>query len=271
LSCEEILALAQGADAFEIFLSIRHGRTVYSYARENLSDTGAESRIRSKSVNHEPQRQSIVGNARLTAVVIAVVTWFALALQLYLIVGVTVADGGSALIAVVNYLSFFTILTNLLVALTLTFALWGGSSKAGVFFRSPGVQSAMAAYIAIVGILYSLLLRHVWNPQGLQKLADLLLHDAVPLLFVLFWFLFVPKQALRWGDPVRWLIYPLAYLVYVLLRGVLLTHYPYYFIDVRALGLPIVLLNAAMLVAAFLVVGMAMVAIGHWAERPRNA
>ena len=207
----------------------------------------------------------------MTAVVIAVVTWFALVLQLYLIVGVTVADGGSALIAVVNYLSFFTILTNLLVALTLTFALWSGSSKAGAFFRSPGVQSAVAAYIAIVGILYSLLLRHVWNPQGLQRLADLLLHNAVPVLFVLFWVFFVPKQTLRWSDPVRWLIYPLAYLVYVLLRGVLLTHYPYYFIDVRALGLATVLLNATMLVAAFLVVGLAMVALGRWSERPRIA
>jgi hypothetical protein len=282
LSDEKIRVLTKSANTLKILRSVRHGRTVYRECEKRRAATSAAAKesdtipaacIPTKPVDLELQRQSVdlSGNARLIATVIAAVAWFALALQLYLIIGVTVADGGSALMALVNYLSFFTILTNLLVALALSFALWGGQSKVAMFSRRSDVLSAVAAYIAIVGITYSLLLRHVWNPEGLQKLADVLLHDAIPLAFVLFWFVFVPKRSLRWSDPIRWLAYPLVYLVYVLLRGVLLPHYPYYFIDVRALGLSTVLLNSALLVSAFLAVGFVMVGIGRWSGRPRRA
>jgi hypothetical protein len=48
------------------------------------------------------------------------------------------------------------------------------------------VQSGAAIYIAIVGIVYSFALRHIWDPQGLQKIADMLLHDSLPVLYVAF-------------------------------------------------------------------------------------
>jgi hypothetical protein len=47
-------------------------------------------------------------------------------------------------------------------------------------------------------IVYSLVLPELWNPEGVQKLADLMLHDLVPLLYVACWFVFIPKSGLRW-------------------------------------------------------------------------
>ncbi len=133
---------------------------------------------------------------------------------------------------IIAYLSFFTILTNLLVAVALTASLWP-RSRMGSFFSRPSLTAALAAYIATVGIIYSLLLREMWNPEGLQKSADILLHDVVPLLFVAGWLFAFSKARLPWKIVLPWLVYPLAYLGFALIRGALTGRYPYPFIDVQ--------------------------------------
>jgi hypothetical protein len=198
--------------------------------------------------------------------IIAVLAWFALLLQLFLMIH-SAASSRETLQAVVNFFSFFTILTNLLVAVGLTLALLAPNSAAGRFFARPAAESGTAVYIAVVGITYALLLRHLWNPQGAQKLADVLLHDVLPVLYVGFWATFVPKAALRWSDALRWLAYPIAYMVYTVLHGLLSGWYPYYFIDIGAIGLPHALRNAAAMLIAFFLLGLLAVAPGRWSAR----
>ena len=123
---------------------------------------------------------------RVTAAVIACIAWFALGLQLYLMIATAPAGGPTALVRVVNYFSFFTILTNLLVAVVLTISLVTAETAWGRFFASAAARAGTAVYIGIVGATYSLLLRQLWNPQGAGKLADVLLHDAVPLFYVVY-------------------------------------------------------------------------------------
>lgn len=202
---------------------------------------------------------------RTAMAVIAVVAWFALLLQLFLMI--SAASRGDVLLAIVNYFSFFTILTNLLVALGLSFPLVAPASPAGRFFTRPSTQSSLAVYIAVVGITYTLLLRHLWNPQGAQKIADVLLHDVVPVLYVGFWAIFVPKAMLRWNLALRWLAYPIAYMVYTLLHGLVSGWYPYYFIDVSVLGFPRALANAAGMLVAFFALGLLIVDIGRASAR----
>jgi hypothetical protein len=208
---------------------------------------------------------SLTGPMRTTLAGIAVVAWFALVLQFLLMV--QQAAPGRSLFAVVNYFSFFTILTNLLVALGASLPLVAPQSAAGQFFLRPSIQSATAVYIAIVGITYSLLLRQLWNPQGAQKIADVLLHDVVPVLYVAFWIFLVPKATLRWSDAVRWLAFPLVYMAYTLVRGFVSHWYPYYFIDVDTIGLSRALLHASQLLFAFLGLGLLFIAIGRWTAR----
>ena len=139
------------------------------------------------------------------------------------------------------------------------------------FFASVTVQSGTAVYIAIVGIVYSLLLRHIWNPQGWQKVADVPLHDLIPLLYVVYWVIFVRKSSLLWKHAVWWLTYPAAYFAYTLLRGAALGWYPYPFLDANALGYSRVSMNAVMLLAAFLLTGLLVVGIGRWMGRTATA
>lgn len=182
--------------------------------------------------------------------------WFALILQLYLLIG---SDSPlSVLTRIVNFFSFFTILGNLLVALSLSVCLlYPGSRMAGFFSRE---VPAIALYILFVGLGYNVLLRHVWDPQGWQKVADELLHLVIPLMYAIYWLAFVPKNKLPWSAIWPWMIFPLAYLAYSLVRGAITGLYPYYFIDAGKLGYPTALKYIAVLVAAFFIIAICIVA-----------
>jgi hypothetical protein len=86
----------------------------------------------------------------------------------------------------------------------------------------------------------------------MQQLADELLHTIIPIGFIIFWLVFVPKQNIAWATVLPWTIYPLVYLVYTLLRGPLAQWYPYPFVDVKELGYPKVFINIAMVCAVFI-------------------
>lgn len=208
---------------------------------------------------------------RIYAAAGASLGWFTLALQLYLILVHSPARGVAMLGAVITFFSFFTILTNLLVALVFTAALFRPGPGWMEFFRRPPVQAGTAVYIAIVGIVYQLLLRQLWNPQGAQWVADVLLHSMIPAGYVLYWLLFAPRSELRWKDAVAWLVYPGVYLVYILARGAVSGLYPYPFVDVNVLGYAGVLTRAGIFLLVFLGGGLLVVAVGRWTRRRSTA
>ncbi|RZL06661.1 MAG: hypothetical protein EOP40_17285 [Rubrivivax sp.] len=186
---------------------------------------------------------------------VALVAWFGLLLQAALTLRLVLSQGGTVMGALVIYAGYFTVLTNLLVAVSL--------SVPTRWFRSAGVATCVAVSIALVGLAYHLLLRHVWNPQGLQWVADVTLHYVTPLLCLLHWWWVVPPARHAWHAPVVWAAWPVAYLAYALLRGHWLQSYPYPFIDVNVLGYRQSLLNALGLLVVFLCLGLAFVAVAR--------
>lgn len=197
--------------------------------------------------------------ARKLAALIAVVGWFALGLQFAVMLVSPANESLAVTERVIRFFSFFTILTNLIVAVTTTAIAFFPSTRLGRYFSGASVQAAVAVYISIVGIIYSLFLRSVWDPVGWQAVADHLLHDAVPIVFLVYWLLFAPKGNIKWIDPLKWLVYPLAYVAYSLSRGAIVSWYPYWFVDVTALGYPAALTNTAFVLIAFLIVGYVFV------------
>lgn len=192
---------------------------------------------------------------------LAVLGWAGLTIQLYLIFFARLSIGASLLGGLVSFFSYFTILTNTLVATVLTCAVSERESAARRWFLQPWVSSGIAVSIAVVGLAYSILLRHLWHPEGWQFIADELLHDVMPLLFLGYWWCCVPKGTLRlWHLPL-WLIYPLVYFIYALLRGHLLGAYAYPFIDVAVLGYPQVLANAGGILVGFVLVGLLVIGL----------
>ncbi|WP_439574496.1 Pr6Pr family membrane protein [Phreatobacter sp.] len=203
----------------------------------------------------------IIGRTgRIAAGLVAVTGWMALAIQLPLTIANGWAAGRSTAGSLVIFFSFFTVLTNLLVAVVMT-RLASGSRV------SASLAGATTLNIAVVGLVYSAVLRAIWNPVGWQKVADHLLHDVVPVLAVLVWLAFVPKGRLSARDLPVWLIYPFAFLGLSLVRGSFDGWYPYPFLDVGRLGLGVVLRNALVVTVLFLGLAALMVALDRWLGR----
>ncbi|MCU1736306.1 MULTISPECIES: Pr6Pr family membrane protein [Pseudomonas] len=197
----------------------------------------------------------------------ALLGWGGLTIQLYLLLIFRWQVEASLIGALVTFFSFFTVLTNTLAATVLTCAVTSRDSAGRRWFLKPAVQTGVTASIVVVGLAYNLLLRHLWHPQGFQWLADELLHDVMPVLFVVYWWCCVRKGTLRWWDGLPWAIYPVVYFAYVLLRGHLIGVYPYPFFDVDKLGYPQVFINAGQILLGFLLVSGGLIGMDRWRGR----
>jgi hypothetical protein len=206
------------------------------------------------------------GARRAVAALLAVVGWLALILQLAIMLRNAANAGTGLLAAVGSFLSFFTVLTNLLVAVALAATAPAVPPRAFLPLVEPSGATALAGYITVVGVVYSLVLRQLWHPTGAQLVADILLHDIMPLAYVSYWLALVPKGRLRWQHVWPWLAFPAVYTAASLVRGALI-HVSYPFIDVAALGYQRVLGNMALLFAGFLVLGLMYVAIDRAMRR----
>lgn len=194
--------------------------------------------------------QSVAKN--IYTVILACIAWFAIVLQLCLTTG-----------SVTNFFSYFTILSNLLVAISLSFSFLWPASKTGIFFSGLSVQSAIALYIFIVGIVYNFVLRGIESFTGWQLIVDNLLHVVVPVLYVLYWVLFRSGGILKWRDGIYWIYFPLIYLIYSLIRGAFIHWYPYPFLNAAKFGYGKVFLNIAMIIGVFLVAGLLLIVINR--------
>jgi len=180
---------------------------------------------------------------------------------------VTNGEGGSLYpTSTVHFFSFFTILTNLLVAAAMLAPVLAPSSRLGEFLDRPPVRTAIVGYIVIVGTVYWALLSGIDKATGLHLYLEYVLHYIIPPLVVLDWLLFVPKGDLPWRLGIDSLAYPAVYLGWTLVHGYFAIWYPYPFIDVTKLGYPRMLLNSVGLVLAFLAIELLLVAIGRFLE-----
>jgi hypothetical protein len=192
---------------------------------------------------------------RATAMLLALLAWFTLALRLYLSIANALAKDLDLAPVLIGYCSFFTILSNLLVACVCTWIAFAPD-------RSNSNLEAAAVYIAVVGLGYTLLLHHTWDPQGPEKVADVLLHDLIPLFYVLYWFFFRRKRKpLPWSSTLVWLIWPAIYLIYSMIRGARIGTYSYPFLDPGNLGYSHVLIMVLVLIAAFVILGVTTITL----------
>lgn len=202
--------------------------------------------------------------SRYYIVLIALLAWAGSGLQLYILLANTPANGLTPLQAVGRFFLFFTILSNLLVAISCTIQFLKPQSVAAIFFAKSGTQTAICLYIVVVGLIYNIILRALWKPEGLQLIADNLLHIIVPAAFFSFWLLQVKSEGLNWKQIPRWLIYPAVYLCYALLRGNLEGVYPYPFINPQLNGWQQVGINSVGMLLLFVLLGAVLIAIKKW-------
>jgi len=190
---------------------------------------------------------------KAAAAVVAIAAWAALAVQF----SATYGEQRDVLATLWIIARYFTIVTNLLVATVMTGVAIGRRV-------SPLVLGGLALAMLLVGIVYAVLLQHLYHLTGTAKVADFLLHKVSPFLTALWWLLFAPRAKLRWNAPLWWAAYPLAYFAYVLVRGASDGKYPYPFLDVGRLGWLQAALNAGGIALGFILGGLLLVWIDGW-------
>jgi len=198
---------------------------------------------------------------------IALLAWGALAAQADITIHRMALRGFDTLEAIGRLAAYLTNLTVLLVALCFTCVALRVRAWPGRILSGPAAVSAVTVYIVFVGMAYNVLLRHLWTPHGYRALLNESLHSFIPLLCAAYWLLFVPRFELTPRERLAWFVYPLGYLAITFWRGSVTDFYPYPFIDVDQLGYAHVLVNSALLLAAFVVL-MAVFAAINARRRP---
>jgi hypothetical protein len=195
------------------------------------------------------------GWARVLAGLIALAAWAGIAIHFHALASGAASWAG----ALWTLIGYFTITTNLLVAIVFT-----GVTLRSTAFESSWLLGGTLLSILLVGVVYALLLRGLRELTAGSEVANILLHQTTPFMVTVFWLAFVRKGALRWRDPLLWALYPLGYFFYALARGAFEGRYPYPFINVAEIGLPRTVEDAGMIAAAFVIAGEALVWFDRW-------
>ena len=194
---------------------------------------------------------------RLLAGATALIAWTALGVQLAILLNAMILVP-----ALWRFAGYFTILTNLLVAIMATEIASGRTDR----LSRPVARMAVTAAILLVGIAYWFLLAPLWTPTGWQLAADIGLHLAVPVLACALWFA-MADGGLEWSDAPKAAIWPAIYAVYAVARGAADGWYAYWFLnpkDQSLLELVASIVGLALLVTG---IGAALIAI----DRSRRA
>jgi hypothetical protein len=194
-------------------------------------------------------------------VVVSALGWFAIILQYWLIAS---TRSGPDLVAwTINYFSFFTTIGNILVALAMTLPWLAPRSRLAQWLLRPSVRTVIVAYIIVVGLVYHLMLRNLYNPQGWRLACVIILHYVIPPLFIIDWLAFVQKRHLSWKILFGALALPVLYVAWTLVHGAFTGFYPYPFINVARFGYAQVLMTIGAMIAAFVGLVLGLVGVGR--------
>lgn len=169
-----------------------------------------------------------------------------------------------------RFFSYFTILSNLLVAVVCGAVALAPRSAPGRWCARSSVRGAALLYILVTFTVYHLILAAHWSPQGAAWLANELLHTVVPTLYALGWLWIVPARGLHWRHLGAWLVVPVLYFAWAMMLGHVLHVYPYPFLNLTHLGLEPLLRNAMLLLVVFMVFGAILVVLDRRLARVRD-
>ncbi|MES2279572.1 MAG: Pr6Pr family membrane protein [Bacteroidota bacterium] len=194
--------------------------------------------------------------------IIALLAWFGLIAQL----SITLSNhqpGRTLPGVLIQFISYFTVICNALVSISLTAILLNPASGTGHFFSRNTILTAITLYIMVVGIVFNTVLRNLLDLTGLAWWVNEIMHVFIPVLFTAFWLAVVPKGGLSYKNTLPWLWVPFIYLVYTLIRGALCGLYPYPFMDAGKLGYPQVAINSLAVLMVILISGSLLIFVAR--------
>ncbi|RVT75396.1 hypothetical protein EOD40_11595 [Flavobacterium sufflavum] len=185
--------------------------------------------------------------------------WFSIVAQFVLIIQNRQADIPETIL---RFFSFFTILTNILVALFFTVKFFNLSRKSFGLFYKNGTFTALTTFILIVSLVYQVVLRSAWEPTGLQLVVDELLHTIIPLCTFICWFFYAEQSDSKIQSVIIWLFYPIIFIIFIFIRGYFSDFYPYPFLNISEIGFGNTLINTTLILILIVFIMSVLTLIG---------
>lgn len=156
-----------------------------------------------------------------------------------------------------NFLSYFTIQSNLIaVAVFLIGVAWWRTRPSAVWEL---VRGAAVVQMTVTFVVFTLLLSDTDVDTAIPW-VDTVVHTIMPLAVIVDWLLDPPDVRISFGQSLRWLTYPIVWLVYTMIRGQVTGWYPYPFLDPANGGYG----SVAVTVVAILAFGVVLSAVVAW-------
>ena len=154
-----------------------------------------------------------IGFSLLTLVAIAYTLW-------------TTSQAGR--LDIVNFFSYFTILSNLLAVVSLV----GGALRGD---RAPSrawdlLRGQAVVMMTVTLVVYALLLADV-DVNLDDQWVNVTVHRLFPIVVIIDWLIDPPVEPVSIRGSLVWLAFPLVWTGYTLVRGALVGWYPYPFLD----------------------------------------
>jgi hypothetical protein len=176
------------------------------------------------------------------------------------IIGQAVASISLGIFRPANYFSYFTIDSNLIAMalLVVGVARWRSTNSPGMdVLRGAGV-----VYMSVTGVVFTLLLSGV-DVDTQLKWVNTVVHELMPLVILADWLIAPPVSRLTIRQGALWLLFPLVWIIYTLIRGAASNWYPYPFLNPANGGYLSVTLYCVGILVFMLVVCAAVVWLGN--------
>lgn len=210
--------------------------------------------------------------ARGAFAVISALVFLGLALQLFLSLtaepGTGAFESGPA--RLVNFLSFFTVQSNILVAVT-SGLLAVDLHRESTLFRVLRLDAVLC--ITVTGVVFHLALASLQELTGWDLVADTILHTLSPILAVAGWLLLGPRGAISPRIVRLSIVAPVAWLAYALVRGAVVQdrhgndYYAYPFMNAEVHGYAVALLRCGLVAGLFLALSLGALALDRRLQR----
>ncbi len=174
----------------------------------------------------------------------------------------------------VNFFSFFTILSNAVSAIVLLIGAWFSFTRRGDPDWYNLVRACVVTYMATTLVVYNLLLREISLDQATTvPWSNEILHLWAPLYLIVDWVLAPGRRHVEWRRLWTIAIFPIAWVVYSMIRGALVGWYPYPFLNpAQPAGYGGVAVYVIAIASFILLVGAGIIALSRtpWPHEPEE-
>ncbi len=168
---------------------------------------------------------------------------------------------GSKFQTIVTSLSYFTNLTHLFLACfssVYVFYLLTTKRSADSFDR---ILASFVVFCLFLALVYHLMIARYLGLHGTRLYISTVFHTLVPIGLTFLWFLIKPDIRFNYKVILKWMAYPIGYLVYIVIRGLMTRDYPYPFLRIHRIGWIKFSQNVGLMLLLFLFISSVFIVI----------